>query len=412
MSTTERYRHLGVPTTMLGLSHPAWRLTHIRLILDHYKWNYGGVTRTKLNLMHELHLLVQEYDLNRRDRMEIFNAHKRGIPLPPRKPRVRRVPHPALLDWKAMARRDTARTQVQARTTSQPAVAARIAPVQQANNDAVLTDPVSDVANTLPRDCIVCFENLSPQNTPERNVTSSCNHEPDVCRSCLAASISTQFNSKVWDQIDCPTCGQRLEFQDVKAFADSVVFGRYDNVSLQACLSGGQFQRCRHPNCQFGQQCFPEEDSYIICVECRGRTCITCDIVWHPSETCADIAARRAEAQAAEEVAATRYLTTNVKLCPRCNVRGEKVSGCDHMTCPQCHYQYCWLCLVDYSEIRRHGNTGHQNDCRYHSRNLPGAPGHEAWVAPQAAAAAPAIMAPQAPPAPLFEVRRVRLSGI
>ena len=149
----------------------------------------------------------------------------------------------------------------------------------------------------------------------------------------------------------------------------------------------------------------------MICMECRGRTCITCDIIWHPSETCADIAARRAEAQRVEEAAASQYLTTNVKLCPRCNVRGEKVSGCDHMTCktcschcnvclclrvslplgPQCHYQYCWICLVDFDEIRRHGNTGHQSDCRYHSNNLPGVPGHETLVAAQAATFAPTI---------------------
>lgn len=154
----------------------------------------------------------------------------------------------------------------------------------------------------------------------------------------------------------------------------------------------------------------------MICVECGGRTCITCDIIWHPSETCADIAARRAETQAADEIAATRYLTTNVKLCPRCNVRGEKVSGCDHMTCksqacdwflglclpvplqqgPQCHYQYCWLCLVDYSEIRRHGNTGHQDDCRYHSNNLPRAPEPAARMTAQAATAAAVIGAPRA----------------
>ena len=201
MSTTEKYRRLGVPTTLLGLNQRAWRMPGIRLILDHYKWKYEAITPTKLNFMHQLHLLVQEYDLGSQDRWEILNAHENGVKLPRRKPRVRRVPHPALPDSKAIGRRQIARNQAKVR-------------------------PAPKVANALPRDCVVCFETLDPQNTPKRKITPLCNHEPNVCKSCLTTSISTQFNSKVWDQIDCPTCSQRLGFQDVKTFADSVVFGR------------------------------------------------------------------------------------------------------------------------------------------------------------------------------------------
>ena len=74
--------------------------------------------------------------------------------------------------------------------------------------------------------CTVCLEDLSSQNFLDRKVTVSCNHEPDVCRPCLSTSISTQFTSKVWNQIDCPTCGERLDFQDVKEFAESEIFER------------------------------------------------------------------------------------------------------------------------------------------------------------------------------------------
>ena len=231
MSTTEYYLRLGVPTTILGLSHNSWKRTQIRLILDRYKWAYGKDTtlaRTKLNLMHELDLLVQEYDLDVKDRFEIFNARKRGEPLPPLKSRVRRVPHPTFLDRKAVARREIARNQARTGTTPQPPVAATRATTLQVPDDTAVTNSILSIANPLPRDCVVCLETLNAQNTPKRKITSSCNHEAEVCKSCLMTSIATQFDSKVWDQIDCPSCGQRLDFRDVKAFADPVVFGRLE----------------------------------------------------------------------------------------------------------------------------------------------------------------------------------------
>ena len=75
-------------------------------------------------------------------------------------------------------------------------------------------------------DCVVCFEGLGPKNAPQRKIASACDHEANVCLSCLSQSIATQFASKVWDQINCPSCSARLEHQDVRAFADAEVFER------------------------------------------------------------------------------------------------------------------------------------------------------------------------------------------
>lgn len=148
--------------------------------------------------------------------------------------------------------------------------------------------------------------------------------------------------------------------------------------------------------------------NYMICPECNGRTCTACDVVWHAGVSCADNATRRVEAQAAAETASAHHLSVNSKLCPQCGIRCEKVGGCDHITCkwqiimgtagvltgttkgPRCSHQYCWLCLADYRGIQRRGNTAHRADCQHHSNNLPGAPGHEAWVAARAAEGAPA----------------------
>ena len=221
MSTTEQYRRLGVPTTLLGLGHRSWTKSHIRLVLDHYGWNYQAITGTKLNLMHELDLLVQEYDLRPADRKSILNASNNGK-TPRRSPRVRRVPHPTFPPVEVVGRRRSSRVPTKARTKKAP---------RKVSKKSVTAAPTPEVVNDLRRDCVVCFETLTAENTPNRNITTSCDHEPDVCTTCLSTSISTQFTSKVWDQIDCPTCGERLGYQDVQEFADSDVFGRLESTS-------------------------------------------------------------------------------------------------------------------------------------------------------------------------------------
>ena len=214
MSTTEQYHLLSVPNTLLGLGYSSWTKSDIRLVLDHYRWNYNAITETKPNLMHEPDLLVQEHGLGPADRKSILNPSKNG------NTPQRRVPRPTFPPVEVVGRRHSSRVQ-KARTKT----AAR-----KARKNSVTTAPTPEAVN-LPRDCVVCFETLTVENTPMRKITPSCDHEPDVCTTCLSTSISTQFTGKVWDQIDCPTCGERLEYQDVQEFADSEVFGRLESIS-------------------------------------------------------------------------------------------------------------------------------------------------------------------------------------
>ena len=39
----------------------------------------------------------------------------------------------------------------------------------------------------------------------------------------------------------------------------------------------------------------------------------------------------------------------HLKKCPQCGIEIYKDSGCNHMTCTKCHYQFCWICEKKYT---------------------------------------------------------------
>ena len=44
------------------------------------------------------------------------------------------------------------------------------------------------------------------------------------------------------------------------------------------------------------------------------------------------------------------------------------------MTCQTgaggCGYEFCWICLADYDQIRKKDNSFHDRKCKFHSDNL------------------------------------------
>lgn len=37
--------------------------------------------------------------------------------------------------------------------------------------------------------------------------------------------------------------------------------------------------------------------------------------------------------------------------CPNCNSRVEKDAGCQHMICPMCKFEWCWICGLSYRSV-------------------------------------------------------------
>jgi hypothetical protein len=80
-----------------------------------------------------------------------------------------------------------------------------------------------------PRSCIICTDDFSASLKPPAWITILCNHEPSVCCGCMALSIKSDLESKIWNQITCPECKTLLVYEDIQRLADPETFAKYDS---------------------------------------------------------------------------------------------------------------------------------------------------------------------------------------
>ncbi len=65
-------------------------------------------------------------------------------------------------------------------------------------------------------------------------------------------------------------------------------------------------------------------------------------------------------------------IASMTKQCPKCKLGWAEPINCNHVTCHKgpaggCGYEFCWLCLCDFEEVRRLGNRAHAKSCRLYS---------------------------------------------
>jgi hypothetical protein len=77
------------------------------------------------------------------------------------------------------------------------------------------------------RECVVCTDTLSLHRFPDRPPTTHCKHKVDVCRKCLRTWITSEFDTKMWDDIKCPVCSTLMQKGDMRHFAPKDIFKRY-----------------------------------------------------------------------------------------------------------------------------------------------------------------------------------------
>lgn len=191
---------------------------------------------------------------------------------------------------------------------------------------------------TPPSSCSICGDD-------ELNVGNSsalsCNHV--FCNECWGNHLSTKINEGE-PEIHCPhyKCNIHVPDYFIKKLVTPTVFDKYLRfVTKNFVRENDTVVWCPTPGCPQAITFDPNSnnDSAVVECVCGYRFCFKCHHEAHAPATCDHMKMWDKESEIFD------WRAINCRECPKCNVSVEKNGGCNHMTCQQCKYEWCWVCL-------------------------------------------------------------------
>ena len=197
-------------------------------------------------------------------------------------------------------------------------------------------DNIEDHMITL-EECRICYEKI---NNSE-GVTLKCTHF--CCWNCMFYYIKTEIESPTVFKLKCfeRGCNTELDedFVEFQIKNDKDLIKKFDAFKVRAKIYLSNDKKfCPEPDCNSYLQ--EGKDKYVQC-ENGHKYCYICLKPWHNDTPCDEELDKDFQIWKKDKV---------VKQCPRCKIYTEKNEGCNHMTCTECKYQWCWLCEGEYQE--------------------------------------------------------------
>ena len=251
-------------------------------------------------------------------------------------------------------------------------------------------------SSTVLRECPLCLSECTLDLFP---LLRNCHHL--FCIDCLQTYVKIEIQEGRVN-LRCPQCTELMHPNDIETLIgdkNSNLLTLYESLMLRRLLAVDPDTRwCPGPNCTYaviaaGCASCPK----ITCERpgCGYAFCYHCKAEWHPNQTCDAARAQRSQYQASmmgsnipialrsssgtfslEAINAaggtvagstggvlsngsmgvasnSGQQSSEVKVCPRCNTLIVKMDdgSCNHMTCPVCGSEFCWLCMKEISDL-------------------------------------------------------------
>ena len=197
--------------------------------------------------------------------------------------------------------------------------------------------------------CLICEEKLTKEEL--NNNFIECFH--GFCDDCLFNYFKEKINNNDVEKIKCPEkkCDHFLknEFIENKLIEDITLLEKYQKLYRRKQLAANpNIQLCPYPDCESYAE--KGENKFVTCKENNHKFCFNCLKDWHENKNC------EIELNKSFEKWKDPY---KVKRCPKCKYFIEKIEGCNHITCSNCKYEWCWLCQQEY----RDGHYDFKGNC-------------------------------------------------
>ena len=185
--------------------------------------------------------------------------------------------------------------------------------------------------------CKVCFEQIDKKQAKFNSLPCG-----DICcNQCWMNYLKAKITEAKVEQIKCfeYKCNQILSEQFILDHIkkDNKLLEKYEKFKLRAeILNDPNKRQCPEKNCD--KYLTKGKNKYVKC-ENGHKFCFDCLRPWHGDNSCE---------KALEKDFLDWKKNKNLKRCPKCKIYTEKNEGCNHMTCSNCKFQWCWLCEGEY----------------------------------------------------------------
>ena len=183
------------------------------------------------------------------------------------------------------------------------------------------------------KQCGICEDTIESKDVSK--IELPCKHY--FCVDCWKEYLKEKISNANVYKLSCMQnkCNLILQEKFIKDILgdDKDLKDKYDKFLASKKLLGKKNVKfCPFPDCDgYAEKKFKK---YVKC-NFGHEFCFDCGAAPHGIKPCSKIIDKGFEDWKAH---------TLVKRCPNCKFWTEKNEGCNHMTCSQCKFQWCWVC--------------------------------------------------------------------